>query len=473
MQLQIADQELTISVDNCRPVGGGYIINSSVLIVELPSAPRKFFRHGWQSWTYSAWVDPNQPMLPIAASEVRAKDEDMPYALSDHPVSAWVGAVEFNDGNFLLLGALDLSGRVKIQGNRLHGFYEDGHQGKWFIAGGSEKLVFDAYVGELAKIHGQVTKKPPRVWCSWYSLYNTVNEPVMDKVLDSLGKLPFDVVQIDDGWQISLGDWNPNRKFPSGMAALAGRIHATGRKAGLWLSPFVVPRRSQFAREHPDWILRSEGGTPVYAGVGWSGELVALDSAHPGVLDWLALTTRRAINWGFEYLKLDFLYAAALPGQHAGGTARETAFRQALQVIRNAAGADAYLLACGSPVLPVLGICDGLRIGPDVAPFWLSKPLSVWINNPSNPGTQNGIRTCLHRLWLKDLIHIDPDVLYFRSRHNHLKKDQRQYLQDLVSITGFKATSDLPFWLKAEESRNLYSFLEHSAFDQAAWSLSI
>jgi alpha-galactosidase len=131
-----------------------------------------------------------------------------------------------------------------------------------------------------------------------------------------------------------------------------------------------------------------------------------------------------------------------------------------MQVIRNAAGRDTYILACGTPIFPVLGICDGARIGPDVSPFWLSKPLSVWINNPNNPGTQNGIRTSLHRLWLKELIHVDPDVAYFRSRHNRMTDEQNRLLRDLVRLTNFKATSDLPQWLKPGERESLHNFLE-------------
>jgi len=433
---------------------------ASRVTLDLPRPPRKFYRHGWQSWTLTTWVNPNEPMSPISARQTRAKDEDAPYAFSGHPVSAWVGAAEMDAGKIILLGALDLSGRVELANNEMRGFYEDGHEGKWLVAVGSEKEVFKNYTNELGKIYGFAKSNPPRVWCSWYSLYNTINEPVIDKVIRGLGDLPFDVIQLDDGWQISLGEWDANKKFPSGMKAIAEKIRKTNRAAGLWLSPFITPRDGQFAKQHADWLLRDESDRPVYAGIGWSGELNVLDSSHPEVLDWLDKTIRRVAGWGFNYLKLDFLYAAAVPGKRARDIPRETAYREAMQVIRNAAGKDTYILACGAPILPVLGICDGIRVGPDVAPFWLSKPLSVWLNNPNNPGTQNGIRTSIHRLWLKDLIHIDPDVAYFRSRHNQMTKGQNQLLHDLVRITTFKATSDLPHWLKPAERQALRAFLE-------------
>jgi alpha-galactosidase len=101
-----------------------------------------------------------------------------------------------------------------------------------------------------------------------------------------------------------------------------------------------------------------------------------------------------------------------------------------------------------------------LRVGPDVAPFWLNKPLSVWLNNPNDTSTQNAIRTSLHRLWLSPLVHVDPDVAFFRSKYNRLTSHQKRLLQDLALISGFKATSDLPQWLNRSEKEALREFLE-------------
>ena len=83
-------------------------------------------------------------------------------------------------------------------------------------------------------------EKPPRVWCSWYSLFKWVNESILTKTLNGLGDLPFDVFQIDDGWQDESGNWEAGKNFPLGMEAFAEKIKATGRTAGIWLSPFIV-----------------------------------------------------------------------------------------------------------------------------------------------------------------------------------------------------------------------------------------
>ena len=160
-----------------------------------------------------------------------------------------------------------------------------------------------------------------------------------------------------------------------------------------------------------------------------------------------------------QHLKLDFLYLGALIGKRYKDIPREIAYRNALQVIHQVAG-DAYILAYGAPIVPSLGLCDGLRVGPDVAPYWQNKALAVWLNNPNDISTQNAIRTSIHRLWLSPLVNVDPDVLYFRSKSNALKPPEQQLLQDLGAISGFKATSDLPQWLNEREQVSLRAFLE-------------
>lgn len=436
------------------------IISASSLRLGLTQHPKRFYRHGWQSWTLTTWLDPSDPPLPIRSPEFRAKDEDPAYAFAKNHISAWVGAVELGDEDILLLGALDLSGRVELDGASLNGFYEDGHEGNWLLARGREDEVFSKYVQYLEKKFGKTRfEKAPRVWCSWYSLYGWIHERIILKALQDFGNMPFDVFQLDDGWQIAYGDWETNKKFPSGMAALAEKISSARRTPGIWLAPLMASPDSQIVKDHPDWLLRAESGKPIPAGITWSGNPYALDSSHPAVLEFIDKLIRKVRGWGYSYLKLDFLYLGALIGKRYKDFPREVAYRNALQVIREAAG-DAYILACGAPIIPSLGLCDGLRVGPDVAPYWLNKPLTVWLNNPNDPSTQNAIRTSVHRLWLSALVNIDPDVLYFRSKYNALKAHERQLLQDLGMIASFKATSDLPQWLTAKEREALRQFLE-------------
>jgi alpha-galactosidase len=450
-----------LTLDSLPRAGDSQIVSASSLRLNLPQPPKKFYRHGWQSWTLTTWLDPNDPPLPVRAAEFRTKDEDPGYAFHKNHISAWVGAVELGEDDIILLGALALSGRVELDGTILHGFYyTEGTELPWLVARGKEVEVFSKYVQALEQRFGKGRfAKAPRVWCSWYSMYGWINERIFLKALNDFGNMPFDVFQLDDGWQLAHGDWDANSKFQSGMKSIADKILAIGKTPGIWLAPFMVSDTSQLAKNHPDWLLRDDRRNPISAGITWSGNPLCLDVSHPEVLEWLDGLIRKVCGWGYGYLKLDFLYIGGLIGKRYREIPREVVYRNALQVIREAAG-EAYILACGAPIVPSLGLCDGIRVGPDVSPFWLNIPLTVWLNNPNDTSTQNAIRTSLHRLWLSPLVNVDPDVMFFRSKYNALQSHENQLLQDLGVISAFKATSDLPEWMNTSNKKTLRRFLE-------------
>ncbi|MDD2921809.1 MAG: alpha-galactosidase [Anaerolineales bacterium] len=433
------------------------IVRANEIQVDLPFAPIQYYRHGWQSWSLAAWTDlaPLPVQKPAIFHPLQINAE---HAHKSHPNGSWVGAVQFADGNILLLGALTVDTHVSLLENQLQG-QSDADNGEWFISYGEENIVFKEYTDAL-KIRFQNIKKngAPRVWCSWYSLYTMIDEEILRETFDALGDLPFDVLQVDDGWQKNIGDWEANEKFSAGMAALAEKIKSTGRSAGLWLAPLIATKSSRLFREHAEWFLRDEKGL-VSAGFNWGEHLFALDATRPEVTAWLAALMKQVRAWGFDYLKLDFLYAGALQGKRYKDMPRETAYRESLRVMREAMGLDAFFLTCGSPILPALGLCDAIRIGPDVSHKWEKHRDAVLFYNPTIPATRNAIRTSLNRLWLSPLLHIDPDVVYFESKKNSLAPEQKRLLQDLALICNFKATSDLPQWMTAEEREEARAFL--------------
>lgn len=460
MKLQFDHLQLEAIADQAKIVPNGYILHGSTVFLELPVRPQKYYRHGWQSWSLTTWLDPALRLPTQKPALLHPLQTDPLYANHPVPNGSWLGAVELEDDKILLLGALGLEAHVALHDRQLHGWYENGID-QWFVACGPEKQVFSAYAHRLQAQFGAANKRPaPRVWCSWYSLYTVIEESLLHRAFDQLDDLPFDILQVDDGWQAAIGDWTPNDKFPSGMEALATKIRASGRTPGLWLAPLVVVPSSALFRQHPDWLLRDAEGRPASAGFNWGEPLYALDTTHSAVLEFLAGLMKQVRAWGYDYLKLDFLYAGALPGVRHQNMPREAALRHGLEVMREAMGSDAYLLACGAPILPCLGLCDALRIGPDVAGEWENRRDAVLLYNPTTPGAKNAIRTSLHRLWLAPLLDIDPDVAYFRSEQNSLSLEQKQLLQDLALICNFKATSDLPQWLTASERQALRAFLE-------------
>jgi alpha-galactosidase len=458
MPKSILDQT-KITADSIQETQEGLLLSGAHVCLELPAAPKRFLYSGWQSWSLTAWVDIDRPVKALRPRIMHARETDPVYVEEKRPNGSWYGAVELADGRIVFLGALGLEAHVRLDQQTLTGWYESGY-GDWLVLTGAEADIFSNYAQNLEKRLGKYRDESAyRVWCSWYSLYDEIDSGKLGKILNDLGDLPFDVFQIDDGWQKRVGNWEPNAKFPDGMQKLAAQIHATGRKAGIWMAPLLVSPDSDLYKEHREWLLHDANGRLVSAGYNWGSSVYALDTTHPGALDWLSTLMQKVRGWGFDYFKLDFLYGGALPGKRYRDIAREAAYREGLKVIREALG-DAYLLACGSPILPSLGLCDGMRIGQDVGEYWDSRLFDDFLVNFGAPGVRNAIRNTINRLWLQPLVHTDPDVVFFHPRVNKLTPEQLGILQDLARIADFKATSDVPAWLTESERAALRKFLE-------------
>ncbi|MDM7323571.1 MAG: alpha-galactosidase [Thermus sp.] len=448
-----AGLEVPVRAEAVEAFPGGYLLEGREVLAYGPFPSRAFYRHGWQSWSLAAWVDLGEAPKPLFPKERRPQADD-PFLLD---VAEWgkawwgsgLGALRLADGKVLLLGALDLGARVLGREGLLLGRYAYG-RGRWFLAYGSEEKVFAAYARHLPRC---LSGRPFKVWSSWYSFYTRISEALLLSTLEEVARFPFEVFQVDDGWQRALGDWEAGEAFPRGMAFLADRIREKGLRPGLWLAPFLVTPDSPLWHARPEWVLRDGEGRPIPAGFNWGRPLYALDSGNEEVLEHVAGLVRKVREWGYDYLKLDFLYAAALPGAEG-----EVRYRRAMERVREEAK-DAYLLFCGAPILASLGLADGLRVGPDAAPYWDNEDRSLWLSDPTGPGLKNALRSTLHRLWLRENVHVDPDVAYFRSRFSLLFPEERRLQEAMGEITGFKATSDPPNWLTPKERERLLAFL--------------
>lgn len=217
-------------------------------------------------------------------------------------------------------------------------------------------------------------------WCSWYYYYTRVTEEDVVANVEAaeagLRDVGLRYVQIDDGYQVSGGDWEANEKFPHGMRWLADRIHGAGFKAGLWLCPFTIWSNSTVFREHRDWLLKGADGEPLKLFDGWGVGCYGLDLTHPDALAWIENLFRRVCReWGYDYVKIDFVFSAQAGeggawNPHDPTMTKVEAYRRGLAAIRKAAGEERFVLGCGAPILPSVGLVDGMRTGPDVAASW-------------------------------------------------------------------------------------------------------
>jgi len=325
------------------------------------------------------------------------------------------------------------------------------------ILNGKEDFVFDKYFSmqELTPLKNkQITG-----WTSWYNYYTEISEKIIIENLNSFSEknIPIDFFQIDDGYQIALGDWlKIKSKFPKGMKFIAEEIHAKDYKAGLWLAPFVCEKISRIYHKHYDWILKDKRGKPVYAGFnpGWSGKFYALDIYNEEFRKYLKKVFNVVLNdWNFDLVKLDFLYAAAIIPRE--GKSRGKVMADAMVFLRECVG-DKLILGCGVPLGQSFGLVDYCRIGSDVALKWEDWKLN-FLHYRERVSVINSLRSTIGRRHLNKNVFInDPDVFILREEGNSLTLTEKKSLFILNNVFGGLIFTSDNISLYDEKTLSLY-----------------
>ncbi len=312
-----------------------------------------------------------------------------------------------------------------------------------YIAEGTEDQVFDGWFAAMGM--EKPTSPPLKGYSSWYNRYEAISEAAILADLDGCETLlaPGDLFQIDDGWEPAVGDWlEPDSvKFPGGMKAMADQIHGAGFQAGLWLAPFVCRAGSDLMKQHPDWLLQAEGG-PWSLGSNWGG-FYALDIDNPALLDHLRQVFHRVLHtWGFDLVKLDFLYGAAPFGNLR--ESRAGRMIRAMDFLREVC-AGKRILACGVPLMPAFGRVDYCRVGPDVSLDWDDAPY-MRLFHRERVSTKNALTNTIFRRQLNGRAFLsDPDVFFLRRDNIRLTEEQRMLLARVNALLGgVFLTSDDP-----------------------------
>jgi len=417
------------------------------------------YRNGHNSWSPSGWRAITDAPLRVANPVRRQTADDTRWDDPARHHSSWMIAVASEQGT-LLLGCLDgETPRLHADTDLVSAWTETGRSASWVLLEGDELAVFARYRDLLVERHGSLSQAPGAVWSSWYSYYETISRADLDEVVPQLPGLGFDTVQVDDGWERLVGDWHPNDKFSAGMKDTVSLITDHGMRAGLWIAPFITLPDAEVVQKNPQMLLRDASGSLVHAGTNWGSHYYTFDFTRPDAQGFLVDTVSRAVHdWGFSYLKLDFINAGTVEGVRSQDVDREQAYRTAIETIRAAVGPDTYLLGSGAPVFSSLGVLNAVRTGPDVAPMWDNYAT----DDPSDATAHNALSNAVSRLWMRGLVGLDPDVVYFRHRRNLLSDQQMQWLKDCATLSGFPAVSDPPAWIDAEDHDELRTFLTTS-----------
>ncbi|WP_341954638.1 glycoside hydrolase family 36 protein [Salinibacterium sp. TMP30] len=303
--------------------------------------------------------------------------------------------------------------------------------------GGSLESALARWADQLAaKLAVSFAAEYPTVWCPWYQYFTELTESDMYENIDAIDahNLPIEVIGVDDAFQKEIGDWTTLSSRFSSLPDLVKRIHASNRRAGVWIAPFWVGARSELFEKHPEWLLHDGEGELVWAGNNWDQDLFSLDVSHPGAKSYLVDVFQTWRGHGFDYFKLDFLFAGLLPGQRHQQINEYEHYQLAVSTIREAVGSDATLLGCGAPLLPSVGLFDGMRVSCDIDTRFTHS--SGDISQPSQSGAilSGRSRAFMHgRFW-----HNDPDCLIVRPGVEH----REQWASHIAEFSGVRASSD-------------------------------
>ena len=435
----------------------GTVVSASAELTLEGMEKVNIFMNGYQTWTYCPEYTRKSrirglSLAPKSMVERFGLDRYGDYHFVDYPNKKGVLHGEswcyFREGErYLLIASLDESfgytlftyradeGKLYITrdcgGLSVDGEFEPV---SLFIAEGTEDEVFDAWFKEMGV--SPITKEKLAGYSSWYNRYENITEASILEDLEGCASVldTGSLFQIDDGWEPHVGDWlEPDyNKFPDGLKPASDAIHKAGFKAGLWLAPFVAQKGSRLIEQHPDWLYK-RNGEPWCLGSNWGG-FYSLDIDNPEVIGYIETVFEKVFDeWGFDLVKLDFLYGAA-----PFGTDKETRagrMIRAMKLLRRVCG-EHPILGCGVPVMPAFGLVEYCRVSCDVSLDWDDKP---WMRlaHRERVSTRQAMGNTVFRRQLNGRAYLsDPDVFFLRTDNIKLTEGQKYKLAVINALFG-------------------------------------
>jgi hypothetical protein len=325
----------------------------------------------------------------------------------------------------------------------------------------------DTYFRWLAARLGSRTHRGPMVgWCSWYSRFHFVTAEDVIQLARTVAlhrdRLPMQAIEVDDGFQRQVGDWECNDKFPEGWQPVVEAIREAQAIPGIWFAPLAVhekvggpnfncEKEGRLLDRHPDWFQRNARGELDTSVNNWGPTGYWLDPTHPGAQIFIRRIFRHAMQEGFRYFKIDF--NSIFGRLYNPKKTHLQAYRDLYRLYREEIGEESFLLSCSGLTRATIGLADASRIGHDsVAEWHAGHPCCIrdCIPPVANSAFANGV-----------LYANDPDVTYTLPVRKLTLEELRVWHGFVGLLGGMALVSDLLFQAsqQTEEALRMYEIL--------------
>jgi hypothetical protein len=220
--------------------------------------------------------------------------------------------------------------------------------------------------------------------------------------------------------------WNNLDSFQ--LQSFVNHCHALGQKAGIYFGPFawfgsVANATNTFVEgssntyHYSDILLRDDNGQFESADGG-----LAIDPTHPGDKELIQYYVNLYTNYGFDYIKLDFLSHGALEGVHhdPNVTTGIEAYNEGMSNVLSAINGRMFMSESIAPLFPYQ-YADSRRIACDAQTSLIAN-------------TAYMMNSVTYGWWLDNLYQFnDPDIMVFNGYGATTNENQSRLISGAVT----------------------------------------
>jgi hypothetical protein len=219
------------------------------------------------------------------------------------------------------------------------------------------------------------------------------------------------------------------------LQSFVNHCHALGQKAGIYFGPFVWFGSADDATNtfidgttntytYSQALLRDNNGNFESVDGG-----LAMDPTHPGTQDYIGYYINLFTNWGFDYIKLDFLSHGALEGVHydTNITTGIQAYNEGMSNVLSQINGRMFVSESIAPLFPYQ-YGHSRRIACDAETSLISN-------------TEYTMNSVTYGWWLDDLYQFnDPDIMVFDGYGATTNENQSRLIN--AAVTGLFLDGD-------------------------------